>query len=90
MNALGEGARPCPIGLDRSVVAQDGADVVEFAFFTRHGDQAPVPVSAWEVAFRDRACVFMRDSRGQDRAANHARQAYNCNCNHQQSRWFQV
>jgi len=36
---------PFPGGLDRYVVAQNGAQIVEFAFFVGHGDQPPVAVS---------------------------------------------
>ena len=36
--AVREGTRPFPVGLDRYVVAQNGTNVVEFAFFT--GEEA--------------------------------------------------
>src|SRR5262252_970927 len=41
--------RPFTTGLDRHIVAQDGADVVQLAFFAGHGDQLPVAVSGGHV-----------------------------------------
>jgi hypothetical protein len=35
---------PFPVGLDRYVVAENGAQIVEVAFFVSHRDQPPVAV----------------------------------------------
>jgi len=36
---------PFAIGLDRNIVAQNGPQIIEVAFFVGHGDQLPVAVS---------------------------------------------
>src|ERR1700731_2002102 len=44
-----------PIGLDSYVVAQNGAQIVEVAFFVSHGDQPPVAVSRGDIDREDRS-----------------------------------
>jgi hypothetical protein len=43
--AVRERKLPLPIGLDRFIVAQNRADIVEVAFFVGHGDEPPIAVS---------------------------------------------
>jgi hypothetical protein len=43
-----------PVGLDRNVVAQIGAQIVEVAFFLGHGDQPAVAVSERDFDSEDR------------------------------------
>jgi hypothetical protein len=43
-----------PVGVDRDVVAEDGAQIVELARFVRHGDQSPVTVSCGDFDAEDR------------------------------------
>jgi hypothetical protein len=42
---------------DRYVVAQNGAKIVEVAFFVSHGDQPPVAVPGGNTASEDRASL---------------------------------
>jgi hypothetical protein len=35
------------VGLDRDVIAQDGSEAVEVAFFVGYRDELPVTVSGW-------------------------------------------
>src|SRR6266568_7475126 len=48
-----------PIGLDRYIVAQNGAKIVEVAFFVGHGDQPPVVVSGGNFDSEDRGGFFI-------------------------------
>src|ERR1035441_6822811 len=43
--AVGKGELPFAVRLDRYIVAQNGGETVEVAFFMGHGDQPPVSVS---------------------------------------------
>ena len=43
-----------PVGLDRFSVPQNGADIVEAAFFAGYGDKPPVAVSGWNFGYEDR------------------------------------
>jgi hypothetical protein len=52
--ATGERRFSFPVGLDRNVVAQIGAQIVEVAFFLGHGDQPPVAVSERDFDSEDR------------------------------------
>ena len=52
-----------PEGLDRCVVAQNGAQIVEVAFFVGHGDQAPVAVSGGDFDSEDRGGLSIGLSR---------------------------
>src|SRR4051812_17137572 len=47
--ALRKRKRPISISLDRYVIPQNGANIVELAFFVGHGDQLPVSVSRGNI-----------------------------------------
>src|SRR5258706_1673975 len=66
------------IGFDPCIIAQNGADIVEAAFFARHGDQSPVPVSRGNRGYEDRGSLsidaYVCRSHGRDNADHR----YNC------------
>src|SRR5437899_3283393 len=57
-------------GLDRYVVAQNGAQIVEVAFFVGHGDQPPVAVSGGDFDSEDRGRLIIGEGDRLRRAAN--------------------
>ena len=59
----GYGSVPSRAGLDRYVVAQDGAQIVEVAFFVGDGDQPPVAVSGGNFDSEDRGAFVIGASR---------------------------
>jgi hypothetical protein len=56
--AVGVWKRRFPGGLDRYVVAENGADIVETSFFVGHGNQSPVAVSGTNFAAEDWRLLF--------------------------------
>jgi hypothetical protein len=70
---------PFPAGFDRYVVAQNGAQVVEVAFFVGHGDQPPVAVSGRDFDSEDRGGLFIGLSRCGSHVGDHAGQRSNYN-----------
>src|SRR5688572_28037711 len=70
--AVGERKLSVAIGFDRFVVAQNGPDIVEFAFLASHRDQLPVAVSRGNLGDKNRGFLISasRSGRGQrDNAA---------------------
>jgi len=57
--AVRERKLPFPGGIDRYVVAQNGAQIVELAFFVCHGDQFPVAVSGGDFDSEDRGAFVI-------------------------------
>ena len=53
--AVRERKLPFPVGLDGYIVAQNGAQIVEVAFFVGHGDQPPVAVTGGNLDSEDRS-----------------------------------
>jgi hypothetical protein len=51
MALSGNGSFPS-VRLDRYVVAQNGADTIEFAGFVGYRDQLPVAVSGWNFGYK--------------------------------------
>ena len=49
---------PFPVGLDRYVVAEDGAQIIEVAFFMGHGDQPPVAIAVRKFSTEDWRCLI--------------------------------
>src|SRR5258708_7955068 len=70
---------PFPGGLDRYVVAQNGAQIVEVAFFVGHGDQPPLAISGGGFHSGDRSGLSVGWSRCGGHVGDHAGQRYNCN-----------
>src|SRR5215813_5413579 len=66
-------------GLDRDVVAQDGAQIVEVAFFMGHGDQPPVAVSGGNFDSEDRGGLLIGLSGCGGHRGDHAGERCNCN-----------
>jgi len=62
--AVGVWKRRFPSGLDRDVVAENGADIVETAFFVGHGNQSPVTVFGRDFAAKDWRALFSGQARG--------------------------
>jgi hypothetical protein len=56
--AVREQQCPFPIGLDCYIVAQNGAQIIEVAFFVGHGDQPPVAVSEENFVYEDRGSLL--------------------------------
>src|SRR5215204_1611844 len=77
--AVRERKCPFPGGLDRYVVAQNGAQIVEVAFFVGDGDQPPVAVSGWDFDSEDRGGLSVGLSRCGSHVGDHAGQRHNCN-----------
>src|SRR4029077_531775 len=69
---------PFPRGLDRYVVAQNGAQIAEVAFFVGHGDQPPVAISGGNFDSEDRGSLSIGLSRYGGYGGDHAGQRYNC------------
>ncbi len=59
MAPSGNGSCPFPVGLDRYVIAQNGPQIVEAAFFVGHGDQPPVAVSGGNFDAKDRGAFVI-------------------------------
>src|SRR5262249_53640373 len=70
-------------GLDRDVVAREGAKMVEFAFFMGHGDQPPVAVSGGNFDSEDRGGLLIGLSGCGGHGGDHAGER--CNCNQRES-----
>src|SRR5262245_60682893 len=51
---------PFAVGLDRYIVAQNGTQTVEVAFFVGHGYQLPVAVSVGDFVHENRGGLFIR------------------------------
>src|ERR1700738_3080642 len=76
--AVRERKLPFPVGLDRHVIAQNGPQIVEFAFFVGHGDQPPVAVSGGNFDSEDRGSLSIGVSRWVGLVDDHHGQRYNC------------
>src|SRR5262249_19252514 len=70
--AIGERQRPVPVSRDRDVIAKKGAQIVEVAFFVRHGDQPPVAVSGGDGDAKERGGRSSGLSRGGGHGGDHA------------------
>src|SRR5262249_15771942 len=77
--AVRERELPFAIGLDRDVVAQNAADIIEVACFVGHRDQYPVAVSGGNVGYEDRSGLLIGLSRGGAHGGDHAGECCNCN-----------
>ena len=66
-----------PIRLDRYVVAENGSNIVEAAFFVSHGDQSPVAVPGKDLYTENRdgpSVIASRCSRPKSDNAKHRKQ----------------
>jgi hypothetical protein len=81
--AVRERKLPFAVGLDRYIVAQNGTQTVEVAFFVGHGDQLPVAVSVRDFVHEDRGGLFIGLSRCGGDVGDPAGQR--CNGNQQDS-----
>src|SRR5271156_6111711 len=84
--AVRERKLPIPVGLDRYIVAQDGADTVEVACFMGRGDPSPVAVPVRDFGNEGGGGFPTRVSwcRGnEDDQAGHC-----CNCNQEEGEAF--
>jgi hypothetical protein len=70
--AVGERKLSFSVCLDRHIVAQNGAQIVEVAFFMRHGDQSPVAVSGRDSDSEERGGLFIDISRRERREGENA------------------
>jgi len=61
-----------PVGLDRHVIAQNGPQIVEFAFLVGHGDQLPIAVSGGDLNSIDRSGLFIGVRRWMGPIGDHA------------------
>src|SRR5215467_15608399 len=75
--AVQERELPFSVGLERYIVAQFSAQIVEVASYVGHGDQRPVAVFGGEFAPIDRG--------GLSRCGGADNAGHRCNCNHQES-----
>ena len=82
-----KGKRSFPIGLDRNVVPQDGAKIIQVARLVRHGDQSPIAVPGRNLDHRGRNSLSVSLSRSADRESGHAPSHY-CNGYQQESDSF--
>ena len=55
----GKGGFPSRLGLNRFIVAQNGANIVEAALFVGYGDQPPVAVPRGDFFYEDRGSPFI-------------------------------
>ena len=58
----GNGSLPFAVGLDRYIVAQNSAQIVEVACLVGHRDQLPVAVSRGDFDSEDRGGLFIGSS----------------------------
>ena len=77
------------IRLDRHIITQNGADIVEAAFFVGHGDQLPIAIPVWDLLHEDGRGIFLgcHGRQNRHRAEGRSRKA---NCSERDLLHFEV
>ena len=75
----GNGNFALSVSFDRYIVAEEGAKIVEVAFFVGHRDQLPVAVSGRNPDSENRISLSIGASRRLSPVDDDASKRYNCN-----------